>query len=61
MINIEGLIDQKTGAQQRVIYADHAIYEQELERIFGRCWLFLAHEPQMPNPGDFFRTYHLHG
>jgi 3-phenylpropionate/trans-cinnamate dioxygenase alpha subunit len=54
---MDGLIDQSTGAQLRKIYSDQAIYDQEMERIFGRCWLFLAHESQMPRPGDFFRTY----
>ncbi|MCK9990576.1 MAG: aromatic ring-hydroxylating dioxygenase subunit alpha [Rugosibacter sp.] len=56
-MRINELVDQSTGAQRRRIYSDQAVYDQEMERIFGRCWLFLAHESQIPKPGDFFRTY----
>src|SRR5437867_1407872 len=51
------LIDLATGQASRRIFVDPAIYESELARIYGHCWLFLAHESQLPEPGDFLTTY----
>jgi ethylbenzene dioxygenase alpha subunit len=57
MSDLDELIDFKTGRQKRVIYSDPDIYEQELEKIFARSWLFIAHECQIKEPGDFIRTF----
>ena len=51
------LVDWQAGRQSRQIYVEPSIYEEEMARIFGRCWLFLAHESQIPSAGDFLRTF----
>jgi len=40
----------------RDVYVDPAVFEEEMRQVFGRAWLFVGHESQAPNPGDYFTT-----
>jgi phenylpropionate dioxygenase-like ring-hydroxylating dioxygenase large terminal subunit len=51
------VIDPATGKIDRAIFSDQAIYDEEMEKIFGRAWLMIGHESLVPNPDDFFHTY----
>jgi phenylpropionate dioxygenase-like ring-hydroxylating dioxygenase large terminal subunit len=48
------LVDDAGGAISREIFVDDHIYADELEKIFAKAWLFVGHESQIKNPGDFF-------
>ena len=55
--DVRSLVETSRGMVNRNIFFEPEIYQQELEQIFARCWLYLCHESQIPNPGDFFSTY----
>lgn len=53
---ISDLVDPVEGRVSARIYADEQIYDVEMERVFGRSWLFLAHESMLPKRGDYITT-----
>ena len=40
----------------REIFTDQEIFDLEMKYIFEGNWIFLAHESQIPNVGDYFTT-----
>src|SRR6185437_3040209 len=46
----------KPGRVHRQIYSDPAIFDLEMQRIFGQAWIYIGHESQVKNPGDYFST-----
>jgi nitrite reductase/ring-hydroxylating ferredoxin subunit len=45
-----------SGEIDRHIFTDQNIFDVEMREIFGRAWLFLCHESQIPKAGDFVET-----
>ena len=45
------------GRVHRRLYTDPAIFDLEMERIFGAAWLYVGHESQFKKPGDYFATH----
>jgi phenylpropionate dioxygenase-like ring-hydroxylating dioxygenase large terminal subunit len=35
------------------VYTSDAIFQDEMEKIFARGWVFVGHDSEIPNPGDY--------
>lgn len=55
--DIAGLVDDESGALDPRIWCDEELYRRELEHLFSRSWLFLAHDSQLPRAGDYLTTF----
>lgn len=47
------MVDSENGEISRYIFSDEAIYDLEMEKIFKTSWLYIGHESQIRNPGDY--------
>lgn len=50
---IHGLVSPDGSRVGRPVFASEEVYKREQKNIFQRNWLYLAHESQLKNPGDF--------
>src|SRR5690606_9642089 len=50
--------DPETGLRRakRSIFTDEELFELEMKYIFASNWVYLAHESQIPDVGDYFTT-----
>jgi len=50
---ISDLINLDTREVKMRVLSDAELYQLEMEKIFAKTWVFLAHETEIPNSGDF--------
>lgn len=57
MTDVRSLIaEHKEGhALPREFYRSAEIFEQDIMAIWNRNWIWVGHESQIPDPGDYFR------
>lgn len=46
----------RDDAVHRNAYVDPAVFALEMERIFGTAWVYVGHDSELPQPGDFKTT-----
>src|SRR5688572_24683447 len=39
------------------VFNDQHVFDLEQERLFSKAWCFLAHETEIPTPGDYVTRY----
>jgi len=54
---LPGLLSEDGTWVSRRLFFDPELYEIEKYRVFGRSWLMVGHDSQIPNPGDFFLSF----
>jgi phenylpropionate dioxygenase-like ring-hydroxylating dioxygenase large terminal subunit len=53
-VTLEPIVDDiRRGMIPATIYSDSELFALEQERIFGKAWMFLAHESEIAQPGDY--------
>lgn len=50
----QGIVEGRFPARA---FNDQAVFDLEQTRLFSRAWCFLAHESEIPSPGDYVTRY----
>lgn len=58
----EELVDEvalgiETGEMPFKIYNNQDVFDDEMRNIFGKAWVFIGHESEIPDNGDYRRRY----
>ncbi|MDB6063682.1 MAG: Aromatic ring-hydroxylating dioxygenase subunit alpha [Verrucomicrobiaceae bacterium] len=50
---IEDLVDRPNREVSLSVMNDAELYQIEMEKVFGKTWLLLGHDTEIPNSGDY--------
>ena len=53
--NIDQLV--QNDLIHRSVYTDPKIFDLEMEYIFNKCWVYVGHAAEIPEPGDYKTTF----
>ena len=54
---LDAFVSEDAHRISRRVFTAEEIYRQEKRHIFGRNWIYLTHESQIPNVGDYVLAY----
>ena len=57
MNDFASLVDLERCTVSPKLFSQEDIYRAEQEKIFAKCWLYVAHESQIPQPHDYLTTF----
>jgi len=54
-LDVDELVQE--GRVNGRVYSDPAIFDLEMEKIYHKTWVYVAHETELPDGGDYKLTY----
>jgi len=51
-MNLNALVEP--DRVHKTVYTDQQIFDQEMEKIWERTWVYCGHASQVPKPGDYY-------
>ena len=58
-VDVRQLLRLEEGLVHSDVYASAAVFDLEIEKIFHKGWVYVAHESEIPNPGDYVKKHKL--
>ena len=52
--NIGALVEE--DQVHKAVYTDADVFDLEMDRIFGHAWVYVGHESQITNTGDYHQA-----